>query len=923
MRRAGDRGGVAIVLADRMLAAGRLRATLLGGAWLGALAMLAPDAAHAVDGTWTAAAPGPAEWTTGTNWSSTPTANTVPDNTATFTNNGAAQSVTISSDASINTIQFNAGAPAYAFTINAPANTFNINGSGIVNNSAFAPSFTNNRILSFNNASTAGNATITNNGGLTFFNTSTAGNATITNGFTLQFDNTSTAGSATITNNDLLLFLNASTAGSATITNNDHSGIPSMPARPAAPPSPTTIFCNSSTPARPAAPPSPTTATLRFFKTSTGGTARLINGVGGVIDLSGLTNAGITAGSIEGAGTISLGSKNLAVGGNNLSTTFSGVLQDGGLGGGTGGSLTKTGTGTLTLTGINTYTGATTVDAGTLLVNGSIALSSLTTVNAGGTLGGTGIVGATTIADGGSFAPGTPGTPGTAMTVSGSLAFQSGALYVVQLNPASSTIANVTGTATLTGGSVQAIFSPGAYTTRNYTILHSGTLGGTTFTGVSQQYARGFTCQPELQQRPRRDLEPDRGARRVRQRWAQSKSAERRQRDQRFLQHRRHAAAEFPHRLRPDRRRSRQRADAALGRGRDRRAAGRVPADDPVPRPDARSVRGRPRRRRRRRRAGDRLRARARGAAGRHRARLRQGDEGPGLQGRAPSFEQRWSVWGGAYGGYNKTSGDPVVVGSHDLTARTGGFAAGMDYRVAPGTVVGFALAGGGTNWSLANGLGGGKSDAFQAGVYGSTRSGPLYVAAALAYAWHDVSTDRFAFAGNHLAADFNAQSFGGRIETGYRIGSPTVHSSGGAITPYAAVQAQSFRTPSYAETDLNNGGFGLAYAARTGTATRSELGARFDHAVVLDRNAVLTLRGRLAWAHDWVSDPTLTAGFQTLPGASFIVNGATPAKDLALVSAGTELRLANGVTLAAKFDGEFADGSSTYAGTGTVRVNW
>jgi hypothetical protein len=42
---------------------------------------------------------------------------------------------------------------------------------------------------------------------------------------------------------------------------------------------------------------------------------------------------------------------------------------------------------------------------------------------------------------------------------------------------------------------------------------------------------------------------------------------------------------------------------------------------------------------------------------------------------------------------------------------------AGLDYRVAPGTVVGFALAGGGTGWSLAQNLGSGGSDAFQAGV--------------------------------------------------------------------------------------------------------------------------------------------------------------------------------------------------------------
>jgi uncharacterized protein with beta-barrel porin domain len=71
------------------------------------------------------------------------------------------------------------------------------------------------------------------------------------------------------------------------------------------------------------------------------------------------------------------------------------------------------------------------------------------------------------------------------------------------------------------------------------------------------------------------------------------------------------------------------------------------------------------------------------------------------------------------------------------------------------------------------------------------------------------------------------------------------------------------------------------------------------------------------------VSNPTLAAAFQALPGTSFIVNGATPAKDSALVSTGAELRLVNGVTLSGKFDGEFARRSSTYAGTGTIRYAW
>jgi uncharacterized protein with beta-barrel porin domain len=135
----------------------------------------------------------------------------------------------------------------------------------------------------------------------------------------------------------------------------------------------------------------------------------------------------------------------------------------------------------------------------------------------------------------------------------------------------------------------------------------------------------------------------------------------------------------------------------------------------------------------------------------------------------APVYEPRWTTWGGAYGGSNRTTGDIAVTGSHDLSANTAGFAGGLDYRLTPNSVVGLALAGGGTSWSLNQGLGGGKSDAFQAGIYGATRSGPAYLAAAFAFTNHWMSTDRFAV-GDHLSANFNAQSYGGRVEGGFRF---------------------------------------------------------------------------------------------------------------------------------------------------------
>ena len=285
---------------------------------------------------------------------------------------------------------------------------------------------------------------------------------------------------------------------------------------------------------------------------------------------------------------------------------------------------------------------------------------------------------------------------------------------------------------------------------------------------------------------------------------------------------------------------------------------------------------------------------------------------------RAPA-SQPWSAWGSAYGGTNNATGDAAVVGSHDVRTNTWGIAAGLDYRLSPDTKIGFTLGGAGTNWGLSDGLGGGKSDAFQAGIYGLTRSGPAYLSGALAFSSYWVSTDRVAFASDQLTANFNAYGIGGRLEGGYRFATPVV-----ALTPYAALQAQSFHIPSYSETDVTSGGFGLAYNAHTASDTRSELGARLDKQIALDNGAVLALRGRAAWAHDWVTDPSLTAAFLALPGGGgFVVNGATPAHNSALVTAGAEIQLRIGWAVMAKFDGEFANGSQTYTGTGKLRYTW
>jgi uncharacterized protein with beta-barrel porin domain len=279
----------------------------------------------------------------------------------------------------------------------------------------------------------------------------------------------------------------------------------------------------------------------------------------------------------------------------------------------------------------------------------------------------------------------------------------------------------------------------------------------------------------------------------------------------------------------------------------------------------------------------------------------------------------RWSVWSAGYGG-SATVGGNATVGSQDTRASVFGTAVGADYRLSPDTLLGFALAGGGTSFALAGGLGSGSADLFQAGAFARHNFGAGYIAGALAYGWHDVTTNRtVALAGlDELQARFRADTFSGRFEGGYRFTTPMV-----GLTPYGAVQVTSFLLPNYAEQALaGSPQFALNYASQTTTDTRTEIGLRTDKSFAL-QDSMLTLRGRAAWAHDFDPDRAVTALFQALPGASFVVNGARPDADSALVSAGIERKWLNGFSLAGTFEGEFSGNVNSYSGKAIVRYAW
>ncbi|MCP3384626.1 autotransporter domain-containing protein [Bradyrhizobium sp. CCGUVB4N] len=623
----------------------------------------------------------------------------------------------------------------------------------------------------------------------------------------------------------------------------------------------------------------------------------------GIFDISALST-GTAIKSLSGSGNVNLGANTLTITSGN--GTFAGVIGDGGAGGG----LTMAG-GTETLTGANTYTGATTVNGGTLVVNGSI--TSASTVNAGGTLAGTGTVGNVAVT-GGTLAPGNTGAVGT-LSINGSLSFTAASTYMVQVSSSTASLANVTGAATLGGATVSATFGSGTIK-KQYTILTAaGGLGGSTFNSavVSNMPSINATLSYDANNvflSIGVNFTPIGGGLTVNQQNVANTLTN-------FFNSTGGIPAAFAA-LTPA---GLTTASGELGTGIIQsainadgqflnlmldptvvgRSSGFTKAGSVAQFADSDDAAAY---------------ASMRPATAREREAYAMATKAPLLSSQPIN---RWSVWAAGYGGSAQVGGN-AAVGSQDLTARVWGGAAGADYRISLDTLVGFSLGGGGLNYSLANAMGAGSADLFQAGVYGWHNFGPAYIAAALAYGWHDVTTNRtVALAGaDQLQGRFRADTFSARFEGGYRFTTPLI-----GITPYAAAQVTNFNLPSYSEVSLNGGGlFALNYAAQPLNDTRSEFGLRTDKSYAM-QNGVLTLRGRAAWAHDYNPSRAVTALFQTLPGASFVVNGARVDADSALVSASAEMKWLNGFSLAGTFDGEFSGNVTSYSGKGVFKYSW
>jgi uncharacterized protein with beta-barrel porin domain len=442
---------------------------------------------------------------------------------------------------------------------------------------------------------------------------------------------------------------------------------------------------------------------------------------------------------------------------------------------------------------------------GTLSVNGNI--TGAVTVTAGGTLGGTGTVG-TTLIDGGTLAPGN--SIGT-LNVAGNLVLTAAATYLVEIFGANSDLTNVTGAATL-GGTVVTSLVPDSTVLPQYTIMQVGSHSGS-FSGVSAPGGLVGTI----------SFDPTNVYLNFALDWSAKYGLNINQRNVAdTLQNYFNTNGSIPA------------AFAGLSPAGLTQVSGELGTSTQQATFDAMNLF-----------VGlltDPFIAGRNGGVGGSAGATPFADEALSYAGKKSGaardalakfhtkadvarndlLDNRWSVWGAAFGGGSNTDGN-AVVGSNAATARAFGFAAGADFRISRETLAGFALAGGGTNFSVL-GTGAGRSDMFQAGAFVRHNRGPAYVTAAAAWSWQDVTTDRTVTAAGfeRLHAQFNANAITGRIEGGYRYVTPWM-----GVAPYAAGQFTSYFLPSYAEqVQAGPGTFALNYAAKDVTTARTELGA-------------------------------------------------------------------------------------------------
>lgn len=568
--------------------------------------------------------------------------------------------------------------------------------------------------------------------------------------------------------------------------------------------------------------------------------------------------------------------------------------------------LTKSGSGTWSLSGTSpSLSGAVMVEAGSLVVNGSLASASRMTVAAGASIGGSGIVPSLIV--NGTLAPGN--SPGT-LTVAGNLTLGAGSTYMAEIQGAVADRVNVTGSAAL-AGTLRLVALGGSYQFNNpYTLLSAaggaagtfGTVDTTGSFGAGVATAVNYTASDVLLTLSPKALTPlvmAQGSGASANVLAVSSALDRAMRNggnpSGFFNLYNLPAGSITPALNQLSGEAHAGTPAVgnsvathfLGNLLDANLPGRLSGATPGP-----------------------------GAAA-FTGSVGKGHDVP----TKPAFldQSRFALWGSTFGSFGRVDGD-FRIGSAKQDVDDAHIAVGADFRLLPDSVAGVAVSGGKARSSLSGGLGKIETDVFQAGLYGSTKLGPLNLSAAGGYTRLDNDGTRSVpVLGNTLTSSYVSTAWSGRLQASATV----LNWNGLNLSPLAALQAVHVRSPAFFERASLGGNAGaLSVAGRNDMTSRSELGLQVDAQTLLGGFAVAGYV-RASWAHYFQRDADVMATLTALPGASFITQGTRPDRNGALLSAGVDTKVNERVTLGVRLDSELSANTRRLGGTAQIKVSF
>lgn len=250
------------------------------------------------------------------------------------------------------------------------------------------------------------------------------------------------------------------------------------------------------------------------------------------------------------------------------------------------------------------------------------------------------------------------------------------------------------------------------------------------------------------------------------------------------------------------------------------------------------------------------------------------------------------SVWGQAYGSWGHMEGS----GTARTSRSSGGLFIGADGDVGANWRAGFAAGYGSSSIDVDGRASSADVDSYTVAAYAGTRSGALAFRFGAAHTWHEVETDRLTAFGAS-AADYSARTAQAFGEVGYQIELDRV-----AFEPFANL----------AYVHLHTDGIGEDGSARLKSQSGNDdnlfttLGLRVQGDIPAGDKSRLTAHGMLGWQHAF-GDVSPETELAFTGGTPFSIEGVPMARDAVVAEAGLDFSLAKAITLGVSYTGQMS----------------